>query len=377
MFNIQNMRIFFISLLIFIFLIAFMEFGVRLYIKLENSRNTGMSLKGKTYGIMRSDNELGFTHTANSYNMSRSTNNLGFLNVNDVVLPEERNADDVVFIAYGGSTTFSYNLQQDQAWPYLFQEKMCGTKKNSNKQCKFSVFNGGHIMYSIGHAYKRAERDLPIVKPNYLIIYSGINEYANYKFLKKNKDIDIDKIIKNKEYGLINKYNYWHIKHNLVLKKLIHYKLLTPLKKKILFRSLPDSTKHLNKVTNNVNSVNKDSDKLDESFSLMLDNYLGVLKKFFNLAKKYDAKIIFLVQSQGTDTKHNILFTSISEKAKKKASELGAIVIDTREIIEKYDGDNRDLFYNTGVHFSVIGSNLVAKLLLDKLKEKEALSFAP
>lgn len=355
-----------------------MEFGIRFYIKLENSKNTGMSLKGKTYGIMRLDNELGFTHTANGYNMSRTTNNLGFLNINDVVLPEERNAEDVVFIAYGGSTTFCYNLHQNQAWPYLFQEEMCGTKKNSNKNCKFSVFNGGHVMYSIGHAYKRAERDLPIVKPNYLIIYSGINEYANYSFLKNNKDIDIDKLIENEEYGLITKYNYWYLKHNLVLKKLIHFKLLTPLKKKTLFRKSTDtdSKNTYNKTDNNDNLI-KQSDNLDDSFLFVYDNYIGVLKKFVNLAKKYDAKIIFLVQSQATDTRNNILFTSISQKAKKKASELGAIVIDTREIIKKYKGDKKDLFHDTGVHYTAKGSNLVAKLLLEKLKEYEAQSFAP
>ena len=370
------MKKIFISFFIFIFLLACIEFGVRFYIKLENSRNTGINLKGKTYGIMRMDYQLGFTHIANTYNTTRSTNNMGFLNRNDVVLPEQRNIEDVVFIAYGGSTTYSYNLQQDQAWPNLFQEKMCETKKN-NKDCKFSVFNGGHIMYSIGHSYKRAERDLPIVKPNYVIIYSGINEYSNYNFLKNNKDFDIDKLIKNEEYGLITKYNYWYLKHNLVLKKLIHFKLLIPLKRKFFSRNLTDTEK-LNLDNKNNDDLNIDADKFyNKNFQLVFDNYLGVLKKFVNLAKKHDAKIIFLVQSQGTDTKHNILFTSISQKAKKKASELGAIVIDTREIIEKYKGDKKDLFHDTGVHYSIKGSNLVAKLMLDKLKENRTISLTP
>ena len=96
------MKKIFISSFIFIFLLACIEFGVRFYIKLENSRNTGINLKGKTYGIMRMDYQLGFTHIANTYNTTRSTNNMGFLNRNDVVLPEQRNIEDVVFIAYGG-----------------------------------------------------------------------------------------------------------------------------------------------------------------------------------------------------------------------------------------------------------------------------------
>lgn len=351
-----------------------MELGGRFYIKLKNSKNTGMSLIGKTYGVIRSDKELGFTHFANAYNSSRVSNNMGFLNTNDVVLPGKRSSEDIVFIAYGGSTTYCYNLEQNEAWPYLFQEEMCGTEKNSNQLCKFSVFNGGHVMYSIGHSYKRAKRDLPIVKPNYLIIYSGINEYANYQLLKSKDKIDVDKSIKNKEYGLTTKYDYWYVKHNSILKKLIHYKLLFPLRN--LIRSLAEDRNNLTKDPNN---LTKDTNNLliKENFPIVFENYLGVLRKFINLAEKHDAKVIFLVQSQGTDSKNNILLTSLSQKAKKKATELGAIVIDTREIVDEYKGDKKELFIESGVHYSVKGSNLVAKLLLSKLKENGTLSFTP
>ena len=84
---------------------------------------------------------------------------------------------------------------------------------------------------------------------------------------------------------------------------------------------------------------------------------------------------IFLVQSQGTDTKKNIFLTSFSQKAKKKADELGAIIIDTREIVDEYKGDKQKLFSKTGVHYSVKGSNLVGKYLLTKLKEKKILDI--
>ena len=96
-------------------------------------------MKGKTYGLLRSDEELGFMHASHAYNMSRISNNMGFLNFNDVVLPEKRNPEDVIFIAYGGSTTFSYNVKQIETWPYKFQEEMCNAQKNK-ESCKFSVF---------------------------------------------------------------------------------------------------------------------------------------------------------------------------------------------------------------------------------------------
>ena len=354
-------RFFFITIL----LILLTEIGSRLYIKINNSKNTGMNLKGKSYGIMKADKELGFTHAANAYNRSRASNNMGFLNINDVVSPEKRNSEDIVFIAYGGSTTYSYNLEQNEAWPYLFQEEMCKKKKNDGL-CKFSVFNGGHIMYSIGHAYKRAKRDLPIVKPDYIIIYSGFNEYPNYQLLKPKDKINFDKSINNKEYGLIKKFDYWYIKHNLIVKKLLHYKLFDPLKNVIA--SLAENS------TNKIIRIEKSNNATKDSFPIVFENYLGVLKKFINLAETHNTKVIFLVQSQGTDTKRNIFLTSFSQKAKKKVSELGAIVIDTNEIIDKYKGDKSELFYETGVHYSFKGSDLVAKLLFNKLIEKKLIT---
>ena len=47
------------------------------------------------------------------------------------------------------------------------------------------------------------------------------------------------------------------------------------------------------------------------------------------------------------------------------------------EIVDEYKGDKKELFIESGVHYSVKGSNLVAKLLLSKLKENGTLSFTP
>jgi len=356
-------KVFFYSFFI-LFIVLFFEISARYYIKITNSKNTSMNLKEKTYGILRSDNVLGHDHAVHAYNISRVSNNMGFLNISDVVLPEKRNAEDVVFIAYGGSATFCYNLEQNEAWPIIFQKELCGSKKN-NQLCKFSVFNGGHIMWSIGHIYEKAKTDLPIIKPNYLIIYSGINEYPNYENLKLVDKIDVDKSIKNKEYGLIKRYDWWFIRFNSVSAKLFHYKLWIPFVKLIKgLTEKPNSKKIQNE---------KYYDLAKDNFSIVFENYLGVLEKLINLADEHNTKVIFLVQSQGTDTKKNIFLTSFSQKAKEKANELGAITIDTREILDEYESDKQELFHKTGVHYSVRGSNLVGKFLLTKLKEKEIL----
>ena len=117
--------------------------------------------------------------------------------------------------------------------------------------------------------------------------------------------------IKNKEYGLIKKYNWWFVRLNLVSAKLIHYKLNIPLVKFI---------KGLTEKPNNKKIQNeKYYDLAKDNFQIVFENYLGVLEKLINLADKHNTKVIFLVQSQGTDTKKNIFLTSFSQKAKKKS----------------------------------------------------------
>ena len=356
------MKKFFIVIILFFLLILLIEIAGRIYIRAKVSKEQGISLKGKTYGLLRSDEELGFKHASHAYNMSRISNNMGFLNFNDVVLPEKRNPEDVIFIAYGGSTTFCYNIKQNEAWPYKLQEEMCNAQKNK-ESCKFSVFNGGAVMWSVGHIYKKALKDLPIIKPNYLIIYSGINEYANYEYLKLNHKIDVNKSITNKEYGLTTKaYNWWWIRHNSLFEKAIFYKLLSP-----LIRATRTIIKDY--VYDDVPWADNDN----KEFSIVFDNYIGVLKKLINLAKKHDTQIIFLAQSQGIDTKKNIFFTSFSQKAKEKMNKLGAIVIDSQEIVYEYNGDKKELFSETGVHYSVKGADLLGKFLLTKLKDQQIL----
>ena len=78
---------------------------------------------------------------------------------------------------------------------------------------------------------KKALKDLPLIKPDYLIIYSGLAEHANYMQLKYYDNIDVEKAIKNKNYGLTTKaYDWWWLKNNLLTLKIINYFLVAPLR---------------------------------------------------------------------------------------------------------------------------------------------------
>ena len=54
-------------------------------------------------------------------------------------------------------------------------------------------------------------------------------------------------------------------------------------------------------------------------------------------------------------------------------NELGAIVIDSQEIVDEYNGDKKELFSKSGVHYSVKGADLLGKFLLTKLKDQQIL----
>src|SRR5258708_4505922 len=63
---------------------------------------------GKQYGLWDFDPKLGAVHAKHAYNSNSETNDFGFRNREDVIEPKPSGAFRI--IAYGGSTTFCYNL---------------------------------------------------------------------------------------------------------------------------------------------------------------------------------------------------------------------------------------------------------------------------
>ena len=53
--------------------------------------------------------------------------------------------------------------------------------------------------------------------------------------------------------------------------------------------------------------------------------------------------------------------------------ESGAIVIDAREMINKYKGNKKELFIESGVHYTARGAELLSEFLLNKLINKQIL----
>lgn len=171
-----------------------LEVGGRLYIAAK------YGVEGKSYGLWRYDAKLGAIHRENAYNSNATTNNYGFRNIEPVFEPKPANSTRV--ITYGGSTTFCYNLSNTQTWPAQLEGLM--RSHADTPDARFSredqVLNGGAILWSIGHALARAQSDLPRLKPDFVVIYSGINEETNASYLNRD-NTPLSQFVANKEYG--------------------------------------------------------------------------------------------------------------------------------------------------------------------------------
>jgi len=306
---------------------------------------------GKSYGLWRYDKDLGAIHRENAYNTNAQTNDFGFRNVERVLEPKPDGA--IRIIAYGGSTTYSYNLGNDEAWPLQLQSTM---RMNRNQHDQ--VLNGGAILWSIGHAYARAKKDLPLLKPDYVLIYSGINETTNSGHLR-GEGKPLNRLVEEGKYGEFAKtldQNRW-AKRNLVSVRYLDYKL----KKK--FRKARKKNVSADEQAQN----NTPNTKNETRGTATMENYLAVLHNFIELIQAHGGQPVFIVQARGNDSALLAQITSFSAAGAPVAEELGAIVIDARELVNNHEGDPMDLFYKTGVHYSKSGSTMLAQFIFDEL----------
>jgi len=310
-----------------------MEGAIRTYIWYR------YSISGKSYGLWCYDQEFGAIHCHNGYNTNSQTNDYGFRNTENVREPKPVGA--LRIIAYGGSTTFCYNLLNGETWPDELEKQL---RKNHNPQDQ--VLNAGAIMWSIGQSYARAKRDIPILKPDYVIIYDGINEHANAQFL----DLEgkpMTTLVERGEYGVFSKnldQSRW-VKRNLALVRLMDY-VITPA----------------------LTNENKQEVAVPiEPDPYILDNYLHTLEKFVELANNNGAKPIFLVQAHARGNRSTEYLTSYSRKGIRLASGVGAIVLDAQVMVDGYHGQPIDLFYSTGVHYSRLGAQMLGEFLYHQI----------
>ena len=312
-------------------LILVVGFPVALLLAIEGAGYAYLHFKygvpGKTYGLWTYDEEFGAIHAANAYNSNSETNSLGF----------------------------RYNLETDRAWPLQLQERLRSRTKQQSQ-----VMNAGAIMWSIGQEVARARHDLPRLKPDVVIIYSGINEEANEQLLRA-EGISLERALQEGKHGLFSRHldqGRW-LKRNSTIVRLLEY---TGIAEKI-FGGGPTDT-HAPAATPvadpGINPV-------------VAENFDRTLREFIELIRKNGAKPIYVIVGGLSEVGHNTQLLRYSRQGAEVARQMGVPVIDSNEVVAAYKGNKHDLFSDSGVHLSDLGAGLLA----DFIDERALKAIAP
>lgn len=302
---------------------------------------------GKSYGIWEYDPILGADHRSNGYNSLTSTNNYGFRNEEDVFEPNPKNSIRV--IAFGGSTTYGHSLKDRETYSYLLQEKL---RKISGLE-KSQVLNAGRVSYASSQSFEIMKKVIPKLKPDYAIIYEGINEGCNSHYLVKD-GYSLDDLLKRQEYGVMGKS---FPQHSWVTRDLLIVKLLDRWTKTRKSTSLSSE-----EVVQN----NKEF-RVDLEHPWVAKNFETTIRKMLVYLKSQGVRPI-VVRYALTKTNYWGNQPLLIDIATKAAKEEGALIYDMKSDFESRP-HWKDYFISTGVHVVPEGSEIIAQGLFQVIQE--------
>lgn len=307
-------------------------------------------IPGKTYGLWIYDADLGATHRPNGYNTHTSLNNYGFRNHEDVFDSKPRNS--IRIIAFGGSTTFGYNLGDDDIYTEQLQRRLRTIKGYDKTQ----VLNAGRICYSAGHNLILIKRLVPKLKPDYVIIYEGVNEAMNMCGLE-NDGVAVSKLTEH--YGMIAKsydQNRW-IKRNSVIARYFDY---------VVKQKIEESRKRLAEL-NPDHVFEMPSAQQVSIHPWAIENYKYVLKEMLDFLRKENVSVI-VVRYACVQNDYHKTFSDISAQV---AREKDVLVYDMEQRFDQFGEKKKDYFIYTGVHVTPDGAKILAGGLFDLIMQKE------
>jgi hypothetical protein len=180
---------------------------------------------------------------------------------------------------------------------------------------------------------------------------------------------DIHEFVKQGKYGEITTHYdqaRW-AKRNLAIVRLFEYVINPFFQKKAAANR---------KETGEQFGIKTENGIVPKTDTLLLDNYLHVLRDFIQLIKDNGSQPIFVIQSHSKTMTHMDYFTSFSENGAALAREMGATVIDSKDIAKTYTGKWADLFIESGCHFTKIGAEEMGKCVYQEaFAPKQEVSF--
>ena len=251
-------------------------------------------------------------------------------------------------VVYGGSTAFCYNLAMQETWPLRLEHWL----KQHRIIAEPEVLKAGDLAWSLGHAYVRAQREIPTIKPRFILLYSGINDKANFDRLKYFQGRDLANELAAGQTGVIDnnlaQANWWF--GNSVVFKALNSVVLPQLH---IFdfadRELPYD-------------------------AAILENYKAVLKGFADLATANGATLIFVVHALSAEKseiaiadqlRQNSDLAKTSYLSQDFARSLGAIVIDAQDMVNAHPAPNS--LFDTIAYFSSKGADRLAEFIPKEL----------
>lgn len=288
------------------------------------------------------DAELGFIHRPNSYNSLTSLNRYGLRNREDPYEPKPKNGIRVLVM--GGSTTFGFNLADGDTYPEQLEALLRAVPGLEKSQ----VFNGGTICYAANHNLLRLKRLLPVLQPDYVLIYEGINENSNEgPLLAAGVRLDA----KEKNFGLVNKdylQSRWLWNHSVLLKWLDYR---------------ARRHEHAPGDVSPEPMLPHGKPNIDEWET---ENFKWALREVATACHVYQARPIFIRYATVAWALEGRYFSDLTRDI---ARQDGILLCDMEERFNQFGPRKLSLFIYSGVHVTPEGAGILAQQLFDLIQK--------
>lgn len=305
---------------------------------------------GKTYGLWIADPELGATHRPHGYNTHTSLNDQGFRNREDVFEPKPAGALRVV--AFGGSTTFGYNLADGET----YTERLEARLRRWPGRARSQVLNAGRITYSAGQNLTLVRRLAPRLRPDYALLYEGVNELFNAWMLAKD-GVALDSL--GTRVGVIGRsydYNRWLLRNSLLV-RFIDYVV------KARLQSAPAAVAAPGELTPSARPS-------QPIHPWVLRNYEALLRAQIRALRAASVEVVvFRPPASHRRAPEQRTFADLSARV---ALEERVTVCDLLGQFDALGAPSEDLFIETGVHVTARGAEFMAAAVEATLRTLDA-----
>jgi lysophospholipase L1-like esterase len=324
-------------------LIVAAEAGARVYVHFRYGQ------PGKSYGIYMADDELGATQRPNSYNSNSVINNWGLRDTQDV--SPDKPADSMRVYCSGGSTTYCYNLNTEDAWPSVLERKLRQVPGHEHDQ----VLNAGQICFSLAHEFALAKRLIPRLKPDVVVLFTGFNELMAAQIIEGQDGGNLDQLLAEGRFGVCARHldQARFLKRNSVLVRLWDYKA------KKLFEGQATA------------AYREAAAAPMPLHPWVVANFDHTLREYLAFLKAHHCRVVVLrYGDNGKENWHLVhCIRMLRDRAVAIGREQGAEVCDIVPLVDR-NPHRQDLFIASGVHVTSAGAELVAEELKKTLVGK-------